>query len=172
MIERCKNIVSNSSLHLLVSVCILFVLSLIGCSKNSVKSSGETETELRKLTHEFNRAILEQDEQTLENLLATEYMWGYEKLYSKKEHISILISRPSPKKQTVDNIHIQIYGDTAIVTGIATSTVTEAKDIDPMEQKFRWVNVWSKRDAGWQVIYNQSTILSITKIKPSIKESV
>jgi hypothetical protein len=127
-----------------------------------LSTSERVEQEMRTLTDEFNRAILSRDKLTLQRLLADDYRFGRETLVSKDNHIrEIVTSTTLPDKQTVDTWDAQICGDTAIVTGLATATQNNTAAKDSYVVRFRWVNVWVKRNDHWQVVYNQSTPLSV-----------
>jgi hypothetical protein len=125
-------------------------------------TSKQVEQDLKILTDEYNRAILARDKATLQRLLAEDFKFGREILVSKNNHIRDIVNATNaPDKQTVDTWGAQIYGDTAIVTGIATATRKSTTPKDSYVVKFRWVNVWVKRNGAWQVVYNQSTPFSV-----------
>ena len=57
-------------------------------------------------------------------------------------------------ESTVDQMAIRTYGDTAVVTGRTTATVSRAQ---PVTIRLRFTDVFVRRDGRWRVVASQAT---------------
>lgn len=58
---------------------------------------------------------------------------------------------------TVEDFEVQIFGDTALLTG--DTRMTGSYDQKPFKAHYRYVDVYRRRDGRWAVIYIQITEL-------------
>ena len=52
---------------------------------------------------------------------------------------------------------VRLYGDVAIVTGIGHRS--GAFSGQPFERRFRYTRIYARQDAGWRVVFAQTTLL-------------
>ena len=55
----------------------------------------------------------------------------------------------------IDEMKVRVYGDTAVVTG--QSTVKGMFKTQDISGKYRWTDVFVKRDGKWQIVNAQLT---------------
>jgi len=55
----------------------------------------------------------------------------------------------------IDEMKVRVYGDTAVVTG--QSTVKGIFKTQDISGKYRWTDVFVKRDGKWQIVNAQLT---------------
>ena len=116
--------------------------------------SGVVDT-VEELVHQLNSAILSQDQATLDKLIAADFTSGGTEILAKREYIEQMMTTIPPKAQLIDSMSVKLYGDTAVVTGLAT-----AHWVSPAGAKtssVNWVNVWVRGENGWQVVHSQVT---------------
>ena len=127
-------------------------------AESSAGGAAETSREtIEKLEHEFNQAILGRDEAALRRFLSDDCTTGGTMALAKSEYIDQIVTNAPPKRQTLDSISIKLYGNTAVVTGLAT-----AEWVSPAgawADSLRRVHVWVNGENGWQVVYLQSTVV-------------
>jgi len=135
----------------LVAVC-LFVAPL------AWSQGGTVEEQIKKLTDQVLAAQLKADTNSLEKLLADDYMAirTYGTLSTKAEEIADLKSGAT-KFDTVDvhDLKIRVYGDTAVVTSLNSFTGTLKGK--PFSGDTRTTRVWVKHKGNWKVVAFQST---------------
>lgn len=126
------------------------------------------EREIRKLLDEFAQAFAQVDTVVLKNLIADDYIhtnltgevlnksqWLER---AKMRHADIRAGKFKIDHYSYDDIRIRIYGNTAVVTGQATTTGRqEGKEL---KWELRFTNVWVKREGRWQrVAFHDSRVV-------------
>jgi ketosteroid isomerase-like protein len=128
-------------------------------------SAADDEKHIQELEEQFQKAVVQGDVATFERLLADDFThtsqdgsfrtraeWLKGRVQGKSNYVSYVI----------DDQKIRIYGDTAVVTGLAKPSWRE-KDGSSASGQFRFLRVWVKRDERWQAVAFQSTRTSENK---------
>jgi ketosteroid isomerase-like protein len=115
------------------------------------------EQEIQSLEDRRYRAMVESDAKTLAELLADELVYTHSTgaVDTKASYIESIRTRSPYRK--VDRLQeaIQLYGDTAIITGHAHLHVETGGAQRILD--LRHLNVWVKRPAGWQMVAWEAT---------------
>lgn len=146
----------------------LTLMTIALLSSGDIKASAEssesgaadaTRETIEQLEHEINAAILGRDEAALNRLYSDDYTSGGARILTKTEHIDLMVANIPLKTQTIDSMSVKLYGDAAVVTGLATSEWLSPEGAGT--KSFRWVNVWIHGKSGWQVVNSHSTIVAL-----------
>ena len=142
----------------LAVVILLQCSSLLGQSPAgppvSKGDQSRAEAEIRQLLKDLAPGSSKSDAKELERLYADEFtaINAHGQVLNKAETIAGRVSgRSSAQLYEVEEVTIQIYGDTAIAK---TSTRIEANTLNG---RFRHLRVFMKRDGRWQIIVTQMT---------------
>jgi ketosteroid isomerase-like protein len=137
--------------------------------KNGKMKSGNVEQEVTKLVQDSMEAEKRHDTTFFEKLEAPDYQFidpgGM--VHTKEE--SLAISKSGDLKfesNNVDEMKVRVYGHTAVVNGQSTVKGT-FKDHD-ISGKYRWTDVYVKRDGNWQLVNSQLTMVQ-PEMKPEMK---
>jgi len=143
---------------------ILLMTALVVCddleAATASSESGNAEAtreSVEQLVRQFNDAILNQDQAALNGFISSDFASGGDRILTKPEYVDQIVTNAPPKTQSIDSMSVTLYGDTAVVTGIATAEWVSPARIEM--KSFRWVNVWHLGENGWQVVYSQSTLV-------------
>ena len=139
-------------------VVLATALSANGQTKND-KNAGDSKAiqELRKLVQTWDNAFVAGDAATLDRLLADEFSFvGGE---NKAQNLAALKSRSA--ESTVESavsadVEVQIYGNTAIVTGL--DTISGKNKGEPYTTRWLYMDVWIKRSGRWQCVKTYSSL--------------
>jgi len=115
--------------------------------------------ELIKLENEWADALVKRDVAFLDRVLTEDYMATDPdaSVSTKAQTLAALKSSEDViSSMVVDDMKVRVYGDTAVVTGRATSQKTvKGKDVSGQN---RWTDVWVKDYAGrWQCVAGHSS---------------
>ena len=116
-------------------------------------SDGKVEQELRNLVRGWDDAYVKGDTATLDRLLAPEFAFlGGPK---KVEYLASFKSRSFMVESAVSTeIQVQVYGDTAVLTGL--DTITGKNKDQTVITKWLYMDVWIKRSGRWQCVKTYS----------------
>jgi ketosteroid isomerase-like protein len=112
--------------------------------------------ELRKLVQAWDQADVSGDSTVLDRLLADEFSFvGGD---NKAQYLASLKSRQSDS--TVElavstDVQVQIYGSTAIVTGL--DTIKGKNKGESYTTRWLYMDVWVKRSGRWQCVRTYSS---------------
>ena len=138
----------------LVTLSLILLGSLpIAAQKNNsgrdAKIMGEL-MELKSLVRAWDDAYVKGDTAALDRLLAAEFSFvGGPK---KAEYLASFKTRPADSVQSAvsTDIQIQVYGNTAVLTGL--DTISGRNKGQPYVAKWLYMDVWIKRDGRWQCV--------------------
>ena len=143
---------------------VVFTLSLTvsgafaGTSGQGAKSS--VEAEIRALNDQAAQMQVSHDVAMASRLLADEYVFiqADGEVTNKAQNVAVIgLVDFVCESFTTSNIEVRVYGETAIVTGLASMTATyKGQDVGG---KFRYTDVWVKRRGTWQNVTSQATLL-------------
>jgi len=139
----------------------LLVLTIIAVNLLAAASAfGQTasdEQQIKTLSDQLARAYVKEDISFFQKYLADDYTGVYSSgtPYTKTESL-----QPGALKYEsfdVREMKIRIYGNTAVVTSLASATGTVRKDGKPFSGLFRTIRVWVKQKEGWKLVAFQAT---------------
>lgn len=121
---------------------------------------GGTEEDLNRLEDKRYAALIAGDWSALDAMLADEFFYnqGGGGSVSKSAFLDYMKSGEAKvRKAARDGAMIRLYGDIAVVTGIAHVDVTLKGEDKTLHS--RYLHVWSKTPDGWKLVARQATYL-------------
>lgn len=123
-------------------------------------ASGNDEQQLQQLLRQWDEAYARRDAEALAPLLAPEFVFTSSngQLITRPMYLSATLKSPDIAVETPINsedVKIRINGDIAVVTSMAAQR-GQRFDRDP-KVRFRYTDVWVKRNGRWQALASQST---------------
>lgn len=115
-------------------------------------SDAATEQEILKLEQKEDQAIMVKDTATLDRLYAKRLAWlGRGELLTKAQVISDFAAGNLRNNSMVHtDLHVNVYGDTAVLTGHSTSELVFHGKV--LGGPKRFTDVWVKIDGRWQLV--------------------
>jgi len=138
------------------------VVSFEGAALTAQASENEDVKVLLQLENEIARAWVQQDTQTLEQILADDYTLAgtADALIGKREYIAAL---DNPEFETdsviVDELRIRVYGDAAVVTGRAAYK-GRSKKRGSYLRRFRFTDTFIRHDGTWKCVATHASALA------------
>jgi ketosteroid isomerase-like protein len=117
-----------------------------------------TRTEILAIEEQWAKAIERQDGAAFERLAAEDFRFLEEngRWLNRAEYIAARSHNPDNVTSAVqDEIEVRQYGDAAIATG--RSILHGTRDGAPFVYRFRWMDVYVRRDGRWQAVSAQLT---------------
>ena len=114
------------------------------------------EQELRKLEHDWWEAYKQRDAQTLDRLVAEDFIFTDEEgqVYDKPKFIALALQQVVTA-YTLGDLRIRVYGNTGVVTCPSSWRYNiEGKEVS---WEFRSTDVFVKRQGRWQAVASQDT---------------
>ena len=155
------------NLRTIIACCVFGGLLATTLLVASERASDDAEAELLKLENEIAAAIVRSD------VAFVQRVWGDDFFYtgvrgetkSKKEIVAELESSQLKfERMQFDDQRVRVYGETAVVTGRATT-----KGRGPQGEisgRFRYTRVYVKRDGAWQLVVFHGTPIAAAGGKP------
>jgi len=143
---------------------ILILALLTFSSLLAVGQSSSDEQSVKRIEQEMVAAVLKGNASVFEKHLAAAYIFtGPDGIVmNKTENIAPIKSGELKfESSKYDDMKVQLYGNTAIVTYQSTDKGTY-KGSD-LSGQYRWTDVFVKRDGRWQVAATQGTRLTQQK---------
>jgi ketosteroid isomerase-like protein len=143
-----------------VLVVVLVGLTFLGFAQDADrnrKRNARVDAELRNLVRMWDEAFVRSDAATLDRLLADEFTFvgGL----NKAQYLASTRSKPpdlSIESAVSSDLQVQVYGNTAIVTGL--DTISGKNRGQPYTNKWLYMDVWIRRDGRWQCVKTYSTL--------------
>lgn len=110
----------------------------------------EVLAQLTKIEEEWTEANVKGDKETLERILADEYVGG-DNGRGKREYIDTLTPDPSIKSWELSDVTVEQNGDRATVKGTLTDETAKGTEVYTFTDKFVW------RDNRWQAVASKTT---------------
>ena len=114
------------------------------------------EQELLKLEHDWWKAYKQRDTQTLDRLVAEDFIFTDDEgqVYDKPKFIALALQQVVTA-YTLGDMRIRVYGDTAVVTCPSSWRYNiGGKDVS---WEFRSTDVFAKQSGRWQAVAAQDT---------------
>jgi ketosteroid isomerase-like protein len=139
----------------IIPTMLLLLLSTTSLAQAQVKQkqNARVEQELQNLVRIWDEAYVKGATATLDRLLADEFAFvGGPK---KAEYLASFKSRNLAIESAVStDIQVQVYGDTAILTGL--DTITGKNKDQTFVTKWLYLDVWIKRSGKWRCVKTYS----------------
>jgi len=144
----------------LMSTWVLIVVAslvMLGQEKSAVS---DDEGRILALETAWNHAEEKKDAAALDQLLATSLVYiDYDgSIMNKAEFLENIKAEPLHPAQIInEEMHVRVYGDAAVVTGIYREKGTNKGK--PYQRRGRFTDTWVKQNGGWQCVASQSTLI-------------
>jgi ketosteroid isomerase-like protein len=139
----------------------VFVGSLIAVAQPPTGETKATEAQLIQMVRDWAKALTTKDIATLDRLTADDWtsVNPAGKVRTKTELINGLKSSDKPQESAeLRDMQARIFGNTALVTGIAVQKSTvKGEERDGI---YRFSDLFVKRDGKWVAVYTQTTKVS------------
>jgi ketosteroid isomerase-like protein len=138
------------------------VVSFEGAALTAQASENEDVKVLLQLENEIARAWVQQDTQTLEQILADDYTLSGtgDALIGKTQYIAGL---DNPEFETdsaiIDQLRIRVYGDAGVVTGRAAYK-GRSKKRGSYLRRFRFTDTFIRHDGTWKCVATHASALA------------
>jgi hypothetical protein len=150
----------NSKIFSIIIVLLAMTIAAAAQTKRKKTSSpAKTEEQILQLEKEGREAALKNDLEANDRLLADNWMnTNANGTVTTKAKLLELLKSNSFKIISIedDDVLVRIYGNTAVVTGRATSKRL-GQDNQLMIGQVRFTRVYAKQKGRWQVVAAQST---------------
>ena len=132
-----------------MAVVLITALAALAFAQTMTKA----EMEVLKINKEYDMAVVKNDVQALERILADDYIYTDTdgSIYNKMQDLEIAKSGDLKFESGMsDDVKVRVYGDTAIVTGRWMSKgVYKGKAFDDKE---RYTSFYVRRAGRWQLV--------------------
>lgn len=138
---------------------VVLILTLAACATitpaqtQGTNENRTVENELRALVKAWDDAYVKADTATLDRLLASEF--AFVGGPTKTQYLDSFKARTFVAESAVSSeIEVQVYGDTAVLTGL--DTITGKNKEQTVVTKWLYMDVWIKRSGRWQCVKTYS----------------
>jgi ketosteroid isomerase-like protein len=138
----------------------LFFYASLATAVPVIVSAATVEDELNQLEESRYAALIAGDWQALDALLADEFFYntGTGASLTKSAFIEYMKSGAAVVKKAVrEDSRVRVYGDAALVTGIAHVDVTVKGEEKTLHS--RYLHVWTRQNQSWKLVARQATYL-------------
>jgi hypothetical protein len=145
--------------HLAIRLAVSLLTFAIGLTSASLLrtirpvSSGGDEQTILHLERQYIQANLNGDTATLDEILAEDFtIRGRRRVTTKAERLALLES-PDFTFEAIDtdNVKVEVDGDSATVTGAASTTSRHYGDLFT-SPTYRFIRNYEKRNGGWKIV--------------------
>src|SRR5262245_58923602 len=136
-------------------------LAHLGCPGNVHAQQNKAEQELIQIERDWCTAAMKKDATSLARILADDYtaVGSRGTPSTKAEELANLKGADSTTTCVDTNFKVRIYGDAAVVTGLATRAGTY-KGVAFKDRQFLWTDTFIKKDGRWQCVASQATVVA------------
>lgn len=130
-----------------------------GKASMTTETTGPVVEQLKQLEDDWSKAELTKNANELQRIEATDYEFVMPdgKVRTQPEDIASL-QTSSYTDFSNGEMSVRVFGDTAVVTGVAQIKGTEAgKDVSG---NYRYTDVFVKRNGRWEAVHTQATKLT------------
>ncbi len=127
-------------------------------AKDSASESArvETETLLRQLNDEWVKAIVRHDVDTLDRIMADDFLFAYPLEGDDKAQFlsDVIAGNLRVEFLTRDNVSVRIWGDTAVVTGRDSAKwFYQGRE---WSGHYKIIHIYAHRDNDWKLVALQA----------------
>ena len=145
-------------LSLLVCVCLVTVTAFARNDSNGqADKTAAIEKEILRLEELGRQKALKGDKEWDDLMADGAYLIvpdGTIQVYQKGQNLSSM----SLTSFKLSELIVRVYGDAAVVTGLA-EVGSETAEKKPFSFKMRYLNVWKKSDDGWKIAVAERTMV-------------
>jgi ketosteroid isomerase-like protein len=138
---------------------IFLSLAVAACAATATAAANRSEAaEVETADQRFNHALERSDVETLRKMIAETYVFTDPsgRVSTRQDVIGgFERGRIRIESQTTRDVHIEVYGDAAVETGVLNSVAR--RDGRDTGGTFRFTRVWLKRVGRWQTVAFQET---------------
>lgn len=166
-VNHCKMSTSRKSIFsALTAACFMaLVISVFALAQSSPKDDA---SRIIALEHAWNRAIEAKNTKALDQLLAPSFVAVETdgSLTGKGEFLAS-IKNPSyqPAEAFYEDIHAEIYGDTAVTVGVFR--IRETRNGKRITERQRFVDTWIRKGQTWQCVASQVVLIPAKQLSPT-----
>jgi ketosteroid isomerase-like protein len=139
------------------------------CAQTPDHENSQFEQEVKTAVAQFSDAFVKADTAVLRGLLVDDYVHTNASgsvldkarwlAFAQTRHEDLQAGRVRIDTYRNDEVRIQVYGNTAVVTGL--NTTIGMRDGKEWKMNLRFTNVWVKRAGHWQrVAFHDSNVAS------------
>jgi ketosteroid isomerase-like protein len=140
-----------------ISYCILFAASTVGLA---AQQADPRESKLMVLERLWNEAQVNRDSAALDALVSSRFVnteWDGELSDKQKFLADIKDPRFKPSQANIQDLKMNFFGDTAVVTGIYhTAGTYQGK---PYDHVGRFTDTWVLDQGKWQCVASHTSLL-------------
>ena len=139
---------------------LFLAISLAAVAQNRPALDPE-QTRILTLETAWNRAEEQKDAKALDGLLDSTLLYiDYDGTLMNKAQFLASVKAPSlhPEQIVNESMTAQMYGSTAIVTGVYREKGTVAGK--PYQRRGRFIDTWINQNRTWRCVTSQSTLIS------------
>ena len=135
---------------------IVFLITSSAFGQSSSVARQTTEEELRNLVRTWDAADVKGDTAVLNRLLADEF--AFVGGPTKADYLASFKTKSDSYVESAvsKNVTVQIYGNTAVVTGL--DTITGKNKGQTYTNRWLFMDVWVKQSGRWQCVKTYSTL--------------
>lgn len=147
-----------------LALAMVAALLLTGAPFAQDKSANADEIQVKQLERAWNQAEAKQEVQEVASLMADTLVYtDYDgTLMTKTEYLKWIVEPDQKADHLYDEgINVQLYGDTAVATGIYRETGTNKGKAYVIRSRF--TDTWIKRGGFWRCVASHSTLIPAKK---------
>ena len=148
-------------LVLWLTVVLVGIITTSGIARTEANGNEDLRAELLKREDERNHAVLRGDVDLLNRVYADDliYVNAFGETLTRAQHLANFGSgNLKMTKLSHTDTRLHLFGDTAIVTGLSTSTINYQGKVYSTPRKF--TDVWVKQDGQWRFAVHHETFIS------------
>jgi ketosteroid isomerase-like protein len=113
----------------------------------------ETAAQLIALDPQIDTAMARQDGQTLDDLLADDFIYTHSNGLSQNraDFIAAILKRESPPRRDLTEVQAEVHGDIAVTRGNLDVVYDDGRRL-----VFRYVRVWRLAGGSWRAISHRT----------------
>jgi ketosteroid isomerase-like protein len=113
----------------------------------------ETAAQLAALDPQIDIAMARQDSQTLDSLLADDFIYTHSNGLSqpKAEFIAAILKRENPPRRDLTDVQAEVHGDITVTRGNLDVVYDNGRRL-----VFRYVRIWRLVDGSWRTISHRT----------------
>jgi Domain of unknown function (DUF4440) len=119
----------------------------------TIQPETETAAQLISLDPRIDTAMAQQDGQTLDSLLADDFIYTHSNGLSqpKADFIAAILKRENPPRRDLSEVQAEVHGEITVTRGNLDVVYDDGRRL-----VFRYVRVWRLVDSDWRAISHRT----------------